>query len=349
MKRKVITILISFYVILILIATSTVVIDPLFHYHKPLSFLQYRINNQRYHNDGITRNFEYNAIITGTSMSENFKTSELDRLFNTNSIKIPYSGASFHEITTALDNAFRHNHNINIVVRSLDGNKLIENADSLPYSNYPSYLYDDNVINDVYYLLNKDILLDNTIETINHTLKGRKTKSFDEYCNWMDSHKFGKEAVLDGYVRNKKSKQIIVYDSKDYDTEIKNINENIIRLANEHKDTEFYYFLPPYSIVFFDGKNQNGELEKYFASEKVAIEALLKVKNIHLYAFLDCYDITTNLDNYTDSMHYSEDINSYILESMSNNSHLLTISNYQDYCKETCNFYSNYNYDDLYK
>lgn len=52
----------------------TVYIDPLFHYHKPLQGYGYPLDNERYQNDGITRNFEYDSITTGTSMVENFKT-----------------------------------------------------------------------------------------------------------------------------------------------------------------------------------------------------------------------------------------------------------------------------------
>ena len=53
---------------LILIAGSVLIIDPYFHYHKPLKFLSYYLNNQeqRYINDGIGRYFEYDSIITGT-------------------------------------------------------------------------------------------------------------------------------------------------------------------------------------------------------------------------------------------------------------------------------------------
>lgn len=38
------------------------------------------------------RNFEYDAIIIGTSMTENFKTSEADALFAASFIKVPFSG-----------------------------------------------------------------------------------------------------------------------------------------------------------------------------------------------------------------------------------------------------------------
>ena len=85
----------STYAVLAAFGLCTAVIDPLFHYHRPLSFLSYPLHNQRYQNDGILRHFDYDAIIIGTSMTENFKTSEFDRLWNLSSIKVPFNGGHY--------------------------------------------------------------------------------------------------------------------------------------------------------------------------------------------------------------------------------------------------------------
>ncbi len=86
----------SFFIILVLIlilAGSIIVyLDPFFHYHAPLKGFYYEIDNERYQNDGIMKNFEYDALITVTSITENFKTSELDTLFAVLSIKVSYWG-----------------------------------------------------------------------------------------------------------------------------------------------------------------------------------------------------------------------------------------------------------------
>ena len=82
-------------VLLLALAVPTIVIDPFFHFHAPLEGLSYplRLVNERYQNDGIVRNFECDAIISGTSLCENFKTSEFDSLFGVTSVKAPFSGA----------------------------------------------------------------------------------------------------------------------------------------------------------------------------------------------------------------------------------------------------------------
>ena len=61
--------------LLFLISSLVVYVDPYFHYHAPKTDLFfYGLYNQRSQNDGILRHFDYDAVITGTSMTENFRT-----------------------------------------------------------------------------------------------------------------------------------------------------------------------------------------------------------------------------------------------------------------------------------
>lgn len=130
-------------------------IDPYMHYHKPdTEGYFYSLNNQRSQNDGITKHFEYDALITGTSMTENFKTSEMDALFACNSIKVPYSGGSYKEINDNLKVAVENNPNLKMVVRGLDMGRFLDDKDVMRYDlgTYPTYLYDSNPLNDVQYI-----------------------------------------------------------------------------------------------------------------------------------------------------------------------------------------------------
>ena len=49
---------------------------------------------------------------TAASPSENFKASELDKLFKVNTVKTSFSGASYKEINDVLERALGHNPNI---------------------------------------------------------------------------------------------------------------------------------------------------------------------------------------------------------------------------------------------
>ena len=111
-------------------ALVIIIIDPYFHYHAPISGLVYKFLEERYQNNGIVRHFEYDAIITGTSMTQNFKTSEMDKLFGTNAIKVTYSGGEYKEINDNLVVALRSNQNIKLVLRGVDYNNLLHDKDT---------------------------------------------------------------------------------------------------------------------------------------------------------------------------------------------------------------------------
>lgn len=334
-------------VLLICAASLTGVIDPFFHYHAPLAALEYPINNQRYQNDGIVRNFSYDALITGTSLTENFKTSEFDSLFDTHSVKVCYSGGTYAEITANLQAALEANSGIRYVLYGLDewnlyGGKELILADG----EYPTYLYDDNPFNDTQYLLNKDILCSNTLEVLDYTRKGGKTTTFDVYSSW--EYPSGKDVVLSGYNRAPKVESVIPFTDEMAQTMQENLSENILALAAAYPDTEFLFFFPPYSILNWDAHAQEGILDMHIDAMTLASELLTQAQNIRLYSFYTDYDLCTNFDNYRDIVHYHSGINSLLLKRMHADTYRLTTDNYRQHWEEVREFYSTYNYEAIF-
>lgn len=349
-KKWVISFIAVFLIFLVGTGVLTIIIDPYFHYHKPLSCLQYQIYNQRYQNDGIVKHFDYDAVITGTSMTENFKASEFNELFGVNSIKVPFSGASYKEINDNLTAAIKYNPNIKIVVRCLDYYRFLDAADTMRYEDdfYPRYLYDSFLLNDVRYIFNKTILFRDTLGTIEYTRKGGITTDFDAYSNWAGGYTFSKDAVDAVYVRAEKAEVITSITNENYQNITENITQNVTELAKEHPEIEFYFFFSPYSIYYWDELSRLGTMELYLDAEKYIIELLLKFDNIHLFSFTTEYDMICDLNNYKDSRHYSEDINSQILIWIKEGAHELTKENYEEYCTQMREFYLNYDYDSLF-
>lgn len=336
-------------VILMILAAVTIIIDPYFHYHKPLKNLSYSLDNERYQNDGIVRHFEYDAIITGTSMAENFKVSELNKIFGVNAIKVPFSGGYFKEINDNLNRAYEGENKIEIVVRSLDRDYLLKDKDALnDIYTYPEYLYDNFLINDVSYVLNKSILVVSlaTLKTYNQSVE---EISFDEYEYWSEKFIYGKEAVLESYSREEVDNvQHRTMTSEEMITVRQNLKQNVIKIAEEHPETTFYIFFPPYSICYWDKINRMGELEYTISLEEIVIEELLPYDNIKLFSFSNKFEWTCNLDNYIDTNHYGGWVNSAILNYIYMGKYQLKKENYQSYLQQIKNFYGNYNYANLY-
>lgn len=328
----------------------TAVIDPYFHYHKPLPQYQYVIENQRYQNNGIVKHFDYDAVVTGTSMSENFKTSEMNEIFGVNAVKVPFSGSSYKEINDNLKVAAAHNPKLKMIVRCLDYDDILSPADMMNYEedSYPGYLYDDFLLNDAEYVLNKEILLGDTLAVIDYTKAGGVTTDFDTYGNWMQGRTFGKEALDGLYERPEKAAAETAITDGDYRMIRDNITKNVTELANAYPQIDFYLFFSPYSIYFWDQINREGTLGRQLDAEKYAIELMLQSDNIHLFSFFTEYDMVCDLNNYKDILHYREEINSQMLRWMKEGTHELTQENYEEYCRQMRDFYQNYDYDSLF-
>lgn len=330
--------------ILSLLAGATILIDPFLHYHGPLSFLEYPLKDERYQNDGITRNYEYQALITGTSMSQNFKTSEFEALWQVPAIKTSYSGATYHELNQGIARALSYNPDLKYVVCSLDGTKLISDADADEYTGYPDYLYDSNPFNDVSYLLNKEVV-PKTIAVINYTRAGEVTPTMDEYGSWSQYMRFGREAVMASFTKAEDLDEPTVLSEEDIATVKDNIEKNYLATAKANEDVEFYFFIPPYSICYWDALYRTKQLDAQMQAQELAVGLLLSAENVHVFAFDDQTDITGDLNNYSDTLHYGEWINSRILQSIYEGKGELTKDNYQEYFQNIKELYSNYDYD----
>lgn len=330
-----------------------VYIDPFFHFHGPVDKFVYPFYEQRYINDGITKHFEYDAMITGTSMTENFKTSEFDELFDVNSIKIPYSGSTFKEINDNLKVALETHPEMKYVVRCLDYEKLLDSADKMrtDLGEYPEYLYDDNIFNDVKYVFNKSVLFDYCGISLRSYLKGEEGRitSFDEYANWSHTYPdYGAKLVLGDRTEYQKAEVEDVLTEAERENLIKNIKQNVVDLAQKNPQTQFLYYFSPYSVAYWGERYESGEISKQLEAEKIAIELILKCENIQLFSFNHLKEITTNLDNYRDALHYGEWINSFVLQSMAKREYLLTKENYMEYLKIEKELYESYDYSELF-
>ncbi len=335
-------------VLLAFILAVVVFVDPYFHYHKPLSFLSYRLSEERYINDGISRHFEYDAIITGTSMAQNFKPSELDAIYGTQSVKAPFSGAGYQELSENLDRALQRNGKLKMVLWAVDYNGLLREYDWKKYEDYPDYLYDNNPFNDTAYVFNKSILYHGVLSTVTMSLLGEPGTTMDEYSSWRNET--GLAHIMQSYDRENvgPAKEQGFGDEERRIVE-ETVQKNIVDLVNRYPDTEFILFYTPYSICYWDALNLMGTMFRQTEAERVATEMLLECPNIKLYNFFDRYDVICNTDYYNDDGHYSSEVNSQILGWIKEGTGRVTKENYMQLLEKERDFYSSYDYENIYR
>ena len=327
-------------------------VDPYMHFHRPdTSKYYYVLDNERSQNDGITKYFDYDAIITGTSMTENFKTSEMDDLFCCESIKVPYSGGGYKEINDNVKKSIRYNSKLRIVVRGLDISSFYYLRDKDSMRNdmgvYPKYLYDSNPINDVKYIWNRDIIWNRVYKMMTENNQdGFETgiTSFDCYAQWQYKCLFGINSVCLGNVLINEEGSPIHLSEEERDIIKYNIQQNVTEIAKDNPNITFYYFFTPYSAAWWAKKKQDGTIYKQVEAEKYISELILEYDNIKLFSINNRTDITCDFNNYRDESHYGIWINSLLLKWMHDGNYQLTKDNYKAYFNEELNNYLNMDY-----
>lgn len=327
-----------------------VYVDPFFHYHAPIKNLQYPLmrENERYQTDGILKHWDYDAIIIGTSMTECFNTSDMNYLFGVNAVKTPLAGGLFKEINDNLKRAFSSGNDIRMVLRSIEYQCIAEDKDATKdIYDYATYMTNDNPLDDAPYVWNKEVI-GRAGQVLLYTLRGETTTSFDEYANWMQNNYFGPAYVYMSYEHGTKADRERVMTEEEETRIRENIRQNVTELADEHPETTFYLFFPPYSIGYWDNVCNKGELNWHLELERIAMEEVLQHPNIKLYSFSMCDEIT-DLYNYCDLEHYAQWINYSLLVKMSQNQGLLTQDNYLDYIEQEREYFSNFDYQSFWE
>ena len=334
-------------VMIVGMALLTYIVDPYFHYHAPLKGISYRLYEQRYINDGISRHFEYDTVIIGNSLSENVLSSKVDEVFKCKSIKLPYSGAGYKELWESLERTLSYNSDVKKVFVFVDTEDMTKDKDYTRYTDYPEYLYDDTIWNDAAYLWNKDIFYRGTFYNLCMTLLGKESTTFDEYS--AKEGETGAEVVLPlvGEIPDEEDADSWGYNTQDKEQVTDNINTNIIRVVREYPDVDFYLLYAPPSIARWAKYYGWGDINYRISGCETATELLLKENNIQIYSFQDDFELVCNLDNYRDTLHYTTDISNYMLDMVAKGKKKLTEENVVEYFDTIREFYMEYDYQSL--
>ena len=82
-------------------------------------------------------------------------------------------------------------------------------------------------------------------------------------------------------------------------------------------------------MLWWDNAVRSGEYLAQIKCEEMFIKALLPYPNVEIFDFQNETEITTNLDLYMDTVHFSPQINKYMVEEMAAGRRRLTPENYQ--------------------
>ena len=302
-------------------------VDPFFQYHKPLTWFPYLVDNQVNQNPGLAKHMDYDGILIGSSMTASFNTDWFEELMGMKTQKLSYNGSYPKDLSNIMQLVFdAKGDQVKAVYMAVDQSTFSADPEETKFP-VTDYLYDDNVFNDVPYLLNKDVLLDYILRP----LADRKDASdwAELYKPWWTDEYYNKANVL-MYYEAAEEKQEEEALAADYfkDAVEENLQKNILPYIEAHSETEFYIFYPPYSILFWNDVTREKELEAVIGRLEYMTERLLNYENVHVFNFLGKEDIICNLNNYADYMHYHKNVCRYITECFATGENELHPENY---------------------
>lgn len=316
--------------LLLAAAAAVAVMDPFYHYHAPIGGMKAVVSKAEYQCIGTVRNFEYDSIVLGSSVAENYNNRWFDEAFGGRTIKGIKSGAATVDLVYYMNEAFASRELANVYY-CLDIAALFADAEkAFPDASLPLYLYNHNPFDDVKYLWNKTVIF----EHIPYELAAGLDVGFDEGAsyNWAQYKTFSAEGTLSHYDR---PKTVSIMDAAEANAAEIDANLALIsEVVRAHPETTFRFIFSPYSMLWWDEAYRNGESDGYLYAVKRAAEVLLHFDNVEIFYFQNDAETITDLDNYMDPIHFAEEINHEIVRRMRAGEYRLTMENLNETLEE---------------
>lgn len=301
--------------------------DPFFHYHAPWFGLKAVEDEKEYQVPGMLKNFSYDSVLAGSSTVMSINTDTLNQRFSCRTVKAVGGSAAAPLLVQYLDMAFE-SHEIRYVFYGLDVFSFYHKPDMQVISEDVEFLINKNPLDDVKYIWNLDIIA----EKIPNMIKKSQDDSYTQGLMYQlnDGAQTGMEAVCAKH-RPKAGK---AFESKPVTYQGAYVTENIKRLAKrveEHPDTEFLFFIPPYHIIWWDDAYEKGLLDAYLYTLACCMEQLLPYENVRFYktAFNEAETIT-DVYLYMDYIHGSTVVTGQLAQQIGASEDEITLASYQE-------------------
>lgn len=310
---------------LVCCALLVILADPFFHYRGPKASFPYIVNDQLSQDPGLARNSEYDSLSLGSSVTLDYDKSWFKEIFGLDTLKLPYNGAYLKDIATAMEQADKSDNEIKAVFIAIDIMAVAADPETIKYP-YPMYLYDDDPFNDVKYLFNKDVILEYILKPmINRAAATDPNEYFSNYMNMT----YGRDHVLENYTLPEISEEKA--DPADKVARMfKSVYANITPILESHPDTRFIFYYPARSILYWIDAERRGEFDAYMEEERALTEYLLGFDNAEVHFSQNDEAVITDLERYTDTVHFDRDTAEHVLRVLKDGTYLATEDNLEE-------------------
>ena len=310
-------------ILLCLSAAIVYVVDPCIRYRRPRFYKPFYVDSE-IQLPGMIRNYDYNSILIGSSMSQNFRSSDFKREMGLDLLKAACPGISSKDYSLLFDVIMEEgNHKPDVLFFNVDlfsysyENRTVFPPDRRFFFNKPpnhEYKYFWN-----YTVWNKYIL-----RFLKQSLL-RKYKNIDYDTMFSRRDRY---AGVDEVRRSLKRPKGVFHFNMKKDVLIANFKNDVLRHLKSMPDTKIEVFFPPYSVLFWGQVEKDDKIDDYLAIKNEMQRLLFQLPNVRMHDFQAAESVMLDFDNYKDTSHYRENINTWMVKKMASGEYVCTADNY---------------------
>ena len=301
------------------VAGINFVVDP-FHYYRGVNFVNHVFfpRFQRFQNVGLARSFRYDTVIIGTSVTENFLPSDVERVWGGRVIKLSISGSTAHEQYLILQQAIASGQ-VKRVFWGLDGESFYGGGPQWVRDDqgpFPYFMYRPSPLFNIEYPLSLS-----TLNLSMRVLRGRGETDLDALDTWYRRFQFGPAVVLANWsgncslFRRKYRPGQFPLSRHMIDGMRELVRQNLTAVVDANPRIEFYLFFPPLTQLIYIPAD-SGLLSYALPFRRVVAGELADKANVHLFDFQVAPSLTRDLRHYKDMMHYDLATSEYLIKAM---------------------------------
>ncbi len=320
---------ISSVILLFGIGLTTYLVDPFFQFRvkKDSRYLL----NPWFVNGGLAKHYDYNTIVLGSSMVQNYNLSIIEKKDSlARPLRLSTGGMNIAEME--------------YLYALVDKNKVesfIINLD-IPQFNlteedvrYPKYLYEDGLLNRLEYLFGYESCFRFAPVDIGLGLYLKDKKDVSPKFGMKTTIENIGNNALDGHYNAEYVKRLYLSGINVSRQSIEGMNSRMqnrldslfYRLElNKYQNIQYTFVLPPYSALYWFNAQKSGYYDNFFEFVYYLNKKIEEYPNVKLAFFFDVNDII-DLNLYTDITHFSPVLSDKVLKNIGNSDYLLNSSN----------------------
>ncbi|MGC1554967.1 MAG: hypothetical protein WA806_19555 [Bradyrhizobium sp.] len=320
--------------LLVMLAAAALnfVVDPLQLFRPARHFTEMYSHDSRLQNAGLIKSQDFDAVFMGTSLAIHFHQSDIDRILGTRSVKLAMTGSSSREQTFVLAAAIAREPKR--VIWEADDWIFHDTPDIDSNVNLPADLYRGNAKGIASYLFSGAMAREalwiaarsipplapaaakltneaifkfplRSADDINALQPGDDVGAMYNAKRMMAAYRYITDPVRSEYLK----------DDTDYDMKVRVFERDAIGLIGANPDVTFDIYLPPYSILQWVALRETSPetLHSVYAFSAYFCRRLMDFPNVRLFDFRAINEVTHDLNNYSDVIHHSPDIDLKVL------------------------------------